>query len=59
MENEKFIKDTYEEFSSMSMHMTKENAKDVLEKLHLLIMEICPQLNEMECDYFINRFEEH
>ena len=58
MEHEKLIKDTYDEFSSMSMDMTKDNAKEILEKLHLLIMKICPQLNEEECDYFRNRFEE-
>lgn len=58
MANEKLIRDTHEEFSSMSMDMTKENAKVILEKLHLLIMKICPQLNDEERDYFRNRFEE-
>jgi len=58
MENEKLIRDTLEEFSSISMDRTKDNAKVILEKLHLLIMELCPQLNKEECDYFRNRFEE-
>lgn len=57
MEHEKLIKETYDEFSSVREDMTKDNAKVILEKLHLLIMEICSQLNKEECDYFRNRFE--
>lgn len=41
----------------MYLQPTKENTTNALEIIHELIMKLCPELTEGECNYFRFRYE--